>query len=208
MSSNDKGLWETLQTWMPRLFLVAGAFSLIAAGNYGVSWLYDSVSFDSWIGLTVLLARLASLLGVAGLSARLVDRTARLGNLSRVVVGLALVFTLALATSAVLQNLGTDPPLMPVLGLGTVALSLITYTLFGIAVLRTGTHPLIVGILLLGATVALSFGLFARAALPIGVVGTVAELGLVVTHVGIGYRLLTESASGDRSDLRPETAAE
>jgi hypothetical protein len=187
MSSNDKGLWETLQTWMPRLFLVAGAFSLIAAGNYGVSWLYDSVSFDSWIGLTVLLARLASLLGVAGLSARLVDRTARLGNLSRVVVGLALVFTL---------------------GLGTVALSLITYTLFGIAVLRTGTHPLIVGILLLGATVALSFGLFARAALPIGVVGTVAELGLVVTHVGIGYRLLTESASGDRSDLRPETAAE
>lgn len=208
MASNDSGLWESLQTWMPHLFLVAGAFSLVAAANYGVAWLFDSISFNSWIGLTVLLARVASLLGVAGLSARILDRNYRVGKPSRVVVVLALLFAVALLTAAVLGNLGVEPPIMPVLGLGTVTLSLVTYSLFGVAILRTGAHATLVGVLLLGATVALLFGLFGRAALPIGVVGTIAELVLVVTHLAIGYRLLTETAPGDSAELTPETVAE
>jgi hypothetical protein len=208
MSSNDTGLWESLETWMPYLFLVAAAFSLVAAANYGMAELFESISFNSWIGLTVLLARVTSLLGVAGLSARILDRSPTVGNLGRVVVAVALPFTVALLTSGVLQNLGAEPPLGAVLGLGTVILSLVTYSLFGVEILRTGAHGRLVGIMLLGATLALLFGLFGRVAFPIGVVGTIAELGLVVTHAAIGYRLLTGSAPGERAEFTAETAAE
>lgn len=208
MTSNGTKLWESLETRMPHLFLVAGAFSLIAAANYGVAELFNGISFNSWIGLTVLLGRVASLLGVAGLSAHILNRSSKVGKLSRVVVVVAILFTFALLTAAVLKNLGIDPPLTAVLGLGTVVLSLVTYSLFGIAILRTGAHATLVGVLLIGATVALLFGLLGRAFLPIGVVGTAAELGLVVTQVGIGSHLLTESAGGDRAELTPEMAAE
>lgn len=208
MAPNDSGLWESLETRMPHLFLVAGALSLVAAGNYGVTSLFDSVSFNSWIGLTVTLGRVASLLGVAGLSARIIERSSILGKLSRVVVVVAFLFTVTLLASGVLNNLGVDPPLAAVFGIGTVALSIVTYSLFGVAVLRTGAYDTLVAGLLLGATVALLFGLFGRAALPLGVVGTVAELGLVVTHVGIGYRLSSESPPVEAAELASETAAE
>ena len=208
MVTNDTKLWETLETWMSLLFFVAAGFSLIAAVNYGVAELFDSISFNSWAGLTVLLARVTSLLGVAGLSARILDRGPKVGKLSRVVVVVALLFTVGLLTSAVLQNLGAEPPLTAVLGLGTVILSLVTYSLFGIAILRTGVHTTLIGVMLLGATVALLFGLLGRAALPIGVVGTIAELTLVVTHTVIGYRLLKESAPKDSAGFAPETTAE
>lgn len=193
---------------MPHLFLVAAGFSLVAAANYAVPVVVEDLSFNTWVGLTVLLARVASLLAVAGLSARILDRSPRLGTASRVVVGLAVVATLGLLTSAVLQNLGTESSLQPVLGLGTVGLSLLTYLLFGAAVLHTGAHARLVGIMLLGACVALLFGLFGPALVPIGVVGTVAELGLVATHVAIGFRLLTDTAASKRTDAPPETVAD
>lgn len=81
-----------------------------------------------------------------------------------------LLSTIALLISAVLKNLGIEPPLQSVVGLGTVALSILTYSLFGAAILRTGAYTRLVGGLLLGATVALLFGLFGRAVLPIGIV--------------------------------------
>lgn len=208
MTSNDTALWGSLEDWMPRLFVVAGVLSLVAAANYGVAELFDSVSFNSWVGLSVLLARVASLLGVAGLTVGLLDRRGRLGMVSRVVVVLALLSTAGLLTTAVLSNLGVETSLQAVFGLGTVALSIVTYLLFGIAILRTDVHGRLVGGLLLGAAVALLFGLFGRAALPIGVVGTVAELGLVLTHVAIGYRLWTAATVEDRAEPSPEMVAE
>jgi hypothetical protein len=193
---------------MPHLFLVAGVASLVASANYGIAWWFDSISFSSWVGLTVLLARVASLLGVAGLAVRILDRNPRVGQLSRVLVVLALFATTALLTTAVLKNLGTEIPFQAVFGLATVVLSLITYSLFGVVILRTGVHATLIGVLLLGSTVALLFGLFGRALLPVGVVGTVAELGLFVTHVTIGYRLLVGPAPGKQAELSPEPATE
>lgn len=208
MASNDTGLWKSLENWMPHLFLVAGLFSLVAAANYGVAELADGISFNSWVGLSVLLSRVAALLGVAGLSARILTRNARVGKLSRVVVVLALVFAGALLTTAVLENLGIETPLQAVFGLGTVALSLVTYVMFGAAIFRTDAHARLVGVLLLGATVALLFGLFGEAAFPIGVVGTIAEFGLFVTYAAIGYRLLSDSAPKGSAEPRPESVAE
>ena len=166
------------------------------------------ISFNSWVGLTVLLARVASLLGVAGLSVRLRDRNARAGKVSRAVVALAAVCTAALLISAILSNLGVDHPIQAVLGLGTVALSLITYLLFGVAILHTDSHATLAGALLFVAAVSLLFGMFGQVALPVGVVGTAAEGALFVTHVAIGYRLMAEPESKDHADLSPETVAE
>jgi hypothetical protein len=208
MSKHRSSLWESFENRAPLLFLAAGLLSLVAGVNYGVTELFDSISFNSWVGLTVLLARVASLLGVAGLSVRLRDRNARVGKVSRAVVVLAIVCTVALLVSGVLSNLGAEHSIQAVLGLGTVALSLITYLLFGVAVLRIDSHSRLVGPLLLVAAVALLFGMFGRAALPIGVVGTAAEGALFVTHVAIGYRLMAEPESKDHAELSPETVAE
>lgn len=208
MSTHGPSLWESLENRAPLLFLAAGVLSLVAGVNYGVTELFDSISFNSWVGLTVLLARVASLLGVAGLSVRLRDRNARAGKVSRAVVALAVVCTAALLISAILSNLGVDHPIQAVLGLGTVALSLITYLFFGVAILHTDSHATLVGALLLVAAVSLLFGMFSRVALPIGVVGTAAEGALFVTHVAIGYRLMAEPDSRDHADLSPETVAE
>lgn len=207
METTDTGLWESLERWMPHLFLLAGVFSLIAGANYGVTWLFDSISFNSEVGLTVLLARVASLLGVAGLSVAILGRDTRLGKLFRVVVVVALLFTIALLSSAVLQIFGTDVQFAAVLGMGTVILSIVTYSLFGIGILHTGAYARRVGIMLLGATGALLFGLFGRVVLPIGVVGTTAEFILVVTHVIIGYSLLSEPGLVDQADLSRESVA-
>lgn len=198
--SRNATVWATLERWAPRLFVVAGVFSLIAAANYGITWAMDSITFNDWIGLSVLLARVASLLAVAGLSVRLVETRRRLGLLSRAVVIITVLFAIGLLATAVLQNLGIEQPLSSVFGLGTVTTSLLTYTLFGLVILRTDVSGTLVGVLLLGATVALLIGLFARVALPIGVVGTIAELLLVVTHVGIGYSLMTQSSTSRRQD--------
>lgn len=208
MVPNDTGLWESLENRMPYLFLVAGVFSLVAAANYGVAELADSISFNSWVGLTVLLSRVAALLGVAGLSARILSRNAKVGKLSRAVVVLALVFAGALLTTAVLENLGIKTPLQAVFGLGTIALTLVAYVLFGATILRTDAHARLVGVLLLGATVVLLFGLFGKAAFPIGVVGTIAEFGLFVTYAAIGYRLLSDPAPEGSPERTPETVAE
>lgn len=208
MSVTDTGPWNGLENWMPRLFFAAGFLSLVAAANYGVAELFDSISFSSWIGLSVLLARVASLLGVAGLSVHIANRSRKLGKLSQVVVVLALLSTAGLLTTAVLANLGIETQVEAAFGLGTVALSLLTYSLFGAAIVRTGSHARVIGGLLLGAAVALLFGLFGRAALPVGVVGTIAELGLFVTHFAIGHRLRIGAPPEGSAEPTPETIAE
>jgi hypothetical protein len=208
VTRDDTSAWKELENWAPHLFITAGILSLVAAANYGVAELFDNISFSSWVGLSVLLARVASLLGVAGLSVRIMNRSTGVGKLSRVIVVLALLSTGGLLTTAVLGNLGIETPVETALGLGTVALSLVTYSLFGAAVLRTGGHDRLIGALLLGATVALLFGLFGRAALPVGVVGTIAELGLFATHLIIGYRLRTETLPEERAEPTRETVVE
>lgn len=198
--------WKSLAAWSPRLFVVAGTLSLVAAVNYAVTFLVDGIAFNEWIGLTVLLARLASLLAVAGLSAGIAIRRPRLGTLGRVVVTLAFAFATVLLAVATMSALGYEPPLAAVFGLGTVALSLLAYSLFGVLVLRSGAHPAPVGWLLLVATAGLLFGLFGRVALPLGLVGTAAELVLAATHVGIGYTLRTRTVPSRSTEPAPESA--
>lgn len=200
--------WESLEKWTPRLFFFAGIVLLVAAVNYAVTFLVDSIEFNAWVGLTVLIGRVVSLVGVAGLSVWIVNKKPRLGKLSRVVVSLAVLITIGLFVSAFLRNLGLEPPLTPVLGLGTVALSIITYALFGTLLLRFDGSSRLIGSLLLVAAVALLFGMFGRIALPLGVVGIVAEGVLFLAHIAIGYHLLTGPEPEGETEPMPDTVAE
>lgn len=200
--------WESLEKWTPRLFFFAGIVLLVAAVNYAVAFLVDSIEFNAWVGLTVLIGRVVSLVGVAGLSVWIVNKKPRLGKLSRVVVSLAVLITIGLFVSAFLRNLGLEPPLTPVLGLGTVALSIITYALFGTLLLRFDGSSRLIGSLLLVAAVALLFGMFGRIALPLGVVGIVAEGVLFLAHIAIGYHLLTGPEPEGETEPMPDTVAE
>lgn len=193
MAKTVDSLFKTLEDWSPELFLLAGGILVIASSNYAVTYLVDSITFNSWIGLTVLLGRLASLLAVAGLTVRIVKRSPRLGKLSQGVVTLAIIFTTGLLLTAILSNVGVSNPLAPIFGFGTIMLSILTYLLFGIVILRTGAFSKLIGFLLLGATVGLLWGFFGQILLPqrlLGVIGTGAEGVLFVTHFGIGYWLL------------------
>lgn len=210
MSRSSTLPWESLERRGSSLFLLAGVILLVAAGNYAVPFLMDGVEFNYWVGLTVLVGRLVSLLAVAGLTVQVLDRNPRLGKLSRVVVAAAVLFTTGLLASAILENLGHTLPVLPVFALGTILTSILTYSLFGVAILRTGTYSRLVGGLLLVATVALLWGFFSQMVLPerlVGLIGTVAELGLFATHVAIGYQLRTGSGRVDRAKPAADTVS-
>lgn len=202
--------WTSLERRGGGLFLLAGAILLVAAGNYAVPFLLDGVEFNTWIGLAVLIGRLVSLLAVAGLAMGVLARSRRLGLSCQVVVVAAVLFTTGLLTAAILENLGYSSPLMAVFGLGTILLSVVTYSLFGVAILRTGAYSRVIGALLLVATAALLFGFLSQMVLSerlIGLIGTVAESGLFVANAGIGYQLWTESGRGGPAEPAAETVS-
>ena len=66
MATATSTVWDSLEQWTPRLFLLAGVILIVASANYAVPVLLEGVEFNSWIGLTVVVGRWVSLLGVAG----------------------------------------------------------------------------------------------------------------------------------------------
>jgi hypothetical protein len=207
MSRNTTVPWTSLEVQSPRLFTAAGVVLLVAAANYAVPFLLDGVAFNNWVGLSVLVGRLLSLLAVAGLSVHLVDRSPRAAKTARAVVAVAVAFTVGLTTTAVLTNLGVETDLSTVFGLGTILLSILTYALYGSLLVRGGDGYAPVGGLLLVATGALLFGFLAQAALPTGLVGTVAESVLSASHVAIGYRLRGRPGATGRTEPAGDPAS-
>ncbi len=214
MSRQNTTVWESLEKWTPRLFLLAGAILVVASANYAITVLLDSVTFNSWVGLTVVIGRWVSLLGVAGLSVGIVNRSRRAGTLSRVVVSLAVLFTTGLLVTAILSNVGVTTPLSAIFGLGTILLSILTYTTFGIGILRTDAYSTLIGGLLLVMTVGLLWGFVGQIALAegpgttLGIIGTTAEAVLFASNLVIGYRLGTELESRDRAEPASDAVPE
>lgn len=202
--TGDAGRLEALERWGPRLFVVAGVFLLVAASHRGITFLVEGVAFNDWIGLAGLFGRLAALLGTAGLAVRIRNRNAGLGKLSRALVTIAVVFTVGLLTLAVLENAGVTTPAIAVFGLGTFVLSVLTFALFGAAIVRTGGHPPAIGILLLVVAGSLLVVFVGQAVAPEGVVGTVVEGFLFVLYTTIGYRLRDEVTPSRGSRTAPD----
>lgn len=200
--------WESLEAWSPTLFLVGCALELIFAANHGIAFLVDGVSFVDWLYPTVLLGRLAILLGVAGLSVRIADRNPRLGTLGRVVVSLAAVFTTGLLTLSTLAIAGVSTQIIAVFGIGTVVLTVLTYALFGAMIVRTGAFTAPVGGILLVASVAVVGVFVGTRTLPTGLVGAAGEGTMVVLFLALWYALGAGSLATGRAEPAPDATTE
>lgn len=202
------GVLTSLERWSPRLFLIGGAFELVFAANNGLAFLLDGFSFVDWLYPTVLLGRVAVLLGIAGVSVRIADRNPRAGRWSRIVLLLALVLTAGLLTLSSLRIVGVTTPVIAVFGLGTVVMTIVTYALFGGLVLRTGVFSTATGGLLLAAAAAVLGVFVGLSVLPTRLVGGVGEGVLFVIFLAIWRRLGTESTPAGRTDPASSTVAE
>lgn len=204
-------LWETIETWSVLLFLVGGVLELLFAGINGVAYLTDVFTYQPWIGLIVLLGRLAFLVGIAGLSVRVATRNPRLGRWGRVVVLLAIGFTSGLVILAALDDFGLfTSPIIAIFGLGSVVSTVVTFALFGVAILRTDAFsPLIGGLLVAAAItlVALFIGLEILA-IPTRLAGAVGEGVFFVILLALWNVLRTESGLENRSDTTHDSTVE
>jgi hypothetical protein len=195
MVLGNTGRWEALEPWSPMLFVGGSALELVFAANNGAAYLVEGFSFVEWIYPSVLLGRLAVLVAIAGLSVQVVKRTSRSGTIGRGVLSLAIVFTVGLLTLSALEIVGISTPVIAVFGIGTVALTILTYSLFGALILRTGAYSTPIGGLLVLAAATVLGVLLGLRAFPTELVGAVGEGILFVVFLVTGYSLRTESRS-------------
>ena len=195
-----KRAWESLESWSPVLFAVGFVLELVFALNHGAAYLVEGVTFVDWVYPSVLVGRFAVLLGLAGLSVRLTARHPRLGRVSRILLALAMVFTLVLILLSTLNIVGavsfTDfvsTPVMAVFGIGTVVLTVLSFVFFGVAGLRTDAYPAAIGGLMLIASLAILFVLLSGGTFSTNVRGAVGEGLNALVFLAIWYVLSTES---------------
>jgi putative Mn2+ efflux pump MntP len=162
---------------------------VVGAVNSGLAFLPNGYSFNEWLGLVLELGRLAALLGAAGLSVQIVKRRPWIGNVTRVIASLAVVFVAALIGLATLETAGilTDP--IGVIGLVAYILSVSTFLVVGAAVVWTGSHSRLVGGLLLVNVVALLVVFFGRLLVPLNLLAAVVPVGQVLLYLGISRDL-------------------
>lgn len=197
--------WDALEAWSPSLFLVGFAFELVFAVNHGIAYLVDGFAFIEWLYPTVLIGRLAVLLGLAGLSAQIANRNSRFGVAGRVVVSAAVVFTIGLLSLSILEIAGITTPIIAVFGLGTVVLTILTFFLFGIAILYTGAYPTRIGGLMLIATLAVLSVLIGLRFLPTNLIGAVGEGANAIVFLAMWGYLRTEITAIRSAGPAPET---
>lgn len=152
MPTHTTGWWATLGRWCAMAFIVAGAARL---GNMALTILYLNTEFPSpeWARtLTLTLAFGAAFFGLLGLYPRLANRTRRL---SRVGIGAVAIAAGGLLVVTVGDLVGpANPPgalkFLPVL---ILVCSMLGFSLFGVASLRTDIPSRTVGALLLVAAI-------------------------------------------------------
>jgi hypothetical protein len=205
MTTTKPALWRILEKRSSKLFFLAGVIFLLTATYRGSAYLVDAVSFNLSIANFMLFGRLAVLLALGGFTVQIADRSPRLARWGRGFVSLAATFTIGLFTLAVLAGLGITTPLIAVFGLGTFVLSFITYSLFGIGIVRTGPYPTRIGGLLLIAAVGLLAVFVGQMFLPTGLIGSVVEGGLSLVYFAMWHLLRSEVAISESMDPAMES---
>jgi hypothetical protein len=199
--------WESLEQWSSYLFILGGVFLLVYASHRGMALLIDAISYNEGFYPAILLGRLTALLGIGGLTVGFVNRNPRLGKLSRIVVSVATMITVVFFALATLDSAGFTTPLIGLFGLSTFILSVIAFSLVGIAIVRTGAYSPVIGALLLAVTVTLLALFVGLTVLPAEIMGTVGEGILFALFVSIGYVLQSETAPTDRAEPAPDATA-
>lgn len=208
MSIISKQYWESLEEQSATLFLVGFVLELVFALNHGFAYLMDSITFFDWIYPAVILGRLAVFFGLAGLSVGLIELHPRIGKLSRVLLGGAMIFAVGLIATSILQNLGVTTPIIAMFGIGTVVFTLLSFILFGIAGLRTDAFPTVVGGLMLVASVAILFVLLGSGTFSTNIRGAVGESLNAIAFLAIWYVLRSRSTTTTTAERMTDAPAE
>jgi len=194
MPIGETGNWHTLERISPQLFLVGFVLELAFAAVHGAAYLVEGFSFIQWLYPTVILGRLAVLLGLAGMTARLArGGYDRVKTASRVILALAIVSTTGLMTLSTLIQFGVETQVIAVFGMSTVLLTLLTLTLFGVVGVATDAYPTVIGVLLLISTAAVLFVLFGQGTFSVDFRGAVGEGVNAAVFLAIWHLLSTES---------------
>ena len=205
MERSNAVRWDSIERWSPRLFLLAGMFLVIAAVMSGMAFLGHGQLFDDWLVLPLELGRLAALIGTLGLSVQLGSHDTSLGKLGRGVAMLAIGLTVALTASALLTTTGLLSVSSPALGIAAFVLSVSTFLLYGLGILRTRSHPTLVGRLLVINAAALLVVFFGRILLPLGLLATAVPGAQALLYVTISHSLRCQNLPTQQSTTTPDT---
>lgn len=202
MARIDSAVWRWLKRWRATAFLVAGVMFVASAAVTVVDIAVGAEQLRLQLGqATVGAGWFAGLVGLLGLYPGLVDRNRWLVRVGAVFVALGLV-GYAILTVGVLAIFAGVPegdlaPLEPVFLPLMVVGSVLTFPLFGVAILRTDGQSRTVGILLIAQTVV--FVVNAATPTPATLV-LVVLIVLLVVNFGVGYLLRTERVATDRCE--------
>lgn len=211
MTQNDSTVWESLERWSATAFLVAGVLFLASAAVTVVDVAVGAEQLRLQLGqATVGAGWFAGLVGLLGLYRRLADRNRWLVRVGAFFVALGLV-GYAIMTVGVLAIFAGVPesdlaPLEPVFLPLMLVGSVLTFPLFGVALLRTEGQSRTVGVLLVTQTVV--FVVNAATPTPAEFVLLVL-IGLLAINLGVGHLLRTASHptdNGERDPSRDPTA--
>lgn len=198
---------ERLVRWSPQLFLFASVILLVAALHRGAVLLFDEVSRNAWVSVVKLFGRMAALLGIGGLTLQISHYNPRLGKVTQAVAAAAVLSTLLLISLLTADHLGLTLGLVPVVGLGTFLFSVGTYSLSGMAIVRTEAFPRFIGAFLLAAAASLLLVVFGMLVLPLQWIGLLAEGVLFLLYLGLGYALwageIPTAQTEPASDMTP-----
>lgn len=204
---NDDGVLKTLERWSSTLYLVAGGLLVGNALLLGYEAFVGSAAPEDVLGPP---GFLVGFLGLFGLYAALAVRTPKLARAAAVVAVVAAGGWAVITPFSVGGELGSlagEQLPMAVVVVAWVA-TILAYSLFGAASLRSGVHSRTVGLLLFSpavliVTLIVGAGVFGGSAVAPFLVGS----GQALAHLAIGYALRTEDPPAATTESRADSTA-
>lgn len=183
--------WKLIERLSPMAFLAAGVLLLGHAAVLGIQAFTDMATP---IDVFAPVGHLLALVGLVGLYPVFADRTPRLARAGVVLAAVVAVGWAAVTLSIVGTSLGGSSPqteaLLGILSIVVLTSTILPYTLFGVAVLRTHVARRAAGFLLLTPAILLTVLLVNIAILGASLLdGVVVGTGLALATLTIGFTL-------------------
>lgn len=203
MPRSESTVWGSLEQWSATAFLVAGVMFVASAAVTVFDIAVGAEQLRLQLGqATVGAGWIAGLVGLLGLYSGLVKTNRWLARAGAFFTAIGLVGYLIMTVGVLAIFAGVpeaslepaEPVFLPLMLLGSV----LTFPLFGVAILRSADYPQIVGLLLVAQTVV--FVVNALTPTPATFV-LVVLIGLILINLGVGYLLRTRRARGGRETL-------
>jgi hypothetical protein len=183
--------WELLERRSPTLFLVGSGLLVGHTVIRAFSGITDAATPPDAFGPA---GYLLVLVALYGLYPELADRSPRLARAGAVLAAVPVLDYALILTFGFGEMVGVVPRFLELVPLSLFfpihqGAMVLTYGVFGVAVIRTECHPRRVGVLLLVPVVLILALLVGSAIVESAVVGVIVGSGMVLVNAAIGYSL-------------------